>query len=113
MIPPGSRYEDAEHAFTQSHLYNQWGYPYLDNESPNLKIEVVNRETTYRVMSFSFETSDPPQEYYVKDGENIQWLAFKFMRDPGRWHEIAEANSHVWYPLDMPMATYIRVPSVS
>ena len=32
MIPPGSRYEDAEHYFTKCHTYNEWGFPVLEGE---------------------------------------------------------------------------------
>ena len=111
MIPPGSRYEDSDHVFTQTHLYNQFGYPYLQDDAPNLKIVIVNRETTYRLMS------TPPtvqgQEYYVKDGESMQFLAFKFLSDAKRWNEIADANPSLWYPLDAGMGDYIQLPPIS
>lgn len=109
MIAPGSRYEDAEHQFTQAHLYNAFGYPYLEGDRPNLKIRVVSRETTYLVSVLSPSPS-PQQEYFVKDTEDIQWLGYKFMRDPKEWWRIADANPAYWYPLDMPMGSYIRIP---
>jgi len=32
------------------------------------------------------------QEYFVKDGEDIQWLSYKFLRDPNVWWQFAEAD---------------------
>jgi hypothetical protein len=109
MITPGSRYEDADHVFTQAHVYNEFGYPYLQDDATNLKVIIVNRETTYRVTTLN---TDPvqQQEYYVKEGETFQFLAFKFFSDPKRWHEIADANPSLWYPLDAGMGDYIQVP---
>lgn len=109
MIPAGSRYEDADHVFTQAHVYNQYGYPYLQDDAPNLKIVIVNRETLYRLAAL--EPDIPPaQEYFVKDGESVQFLALKFLSDAKRWHEIADANPSVWYPLDLSMGDYIHIP---
>ena len=56
------------------------------------------------------EPPPPPGEYYSKDTEDMQFLAFKFMKDASRWWELAEMNPEVWYPLDMPMATRLHVP---
>jgi len=109
VITPGSRYEDAEHVFTQAHVYNRYGNPYLQDDAPNLKIVIVNRETLYRVATLVDEPVQS-QEYYVKDGETMQFLAFKFLADPKRWHEIAENNPSLWYPLDLSMGDFIRVP---
>jgi hypothetical protein len=110
MIVPGSRYENAEHLFTQAHLYNQYGFPYLIDDSLNLKVAVVNRETTYMTSTLP-GTPLPRQEYYAKEGETMQFLAFKFMSDPNRWHEIADANPSVWFPLDLSMGNYMFIPN--
>lgn len=110
MIPPGSRYEDADHVFTQAHVYNQFGFPYLQDDQPNLKIVIVNRETTYRVATQVTQGPTQQQEYYVKEGETFQFLAFRFFSDPKRWHEIAETNPDLWYPLDAGMGDYIQIP---
>lgn len=109
MITPGSRYEDSDHVFTQAHVYNQFGSPYLQDDQPNLKIVIVNRETTYRLATQS-SGIPPQQEYYVKEGETFQFLAFRFFSDPKRWHEIADANPGLWYPLDAGMGDYIQIP---
>ena len=111
MIPPGSRYEDAEKTFTQAHTYSQFGFPYLEGTAPNLKIGVQSRETLYLVAV----QPDPgllqsQQEYFVKDGEDIQWLSYKFLRDPNVWWQFAEANPQIWYPLDLAMGDYIHIP---
>lgn len=113
MIPPGSRYEDADHVFTQAHTYNQYGYPYLQDDAPNLKIIVINRETLYRLASLDTGEPDPTQEYFVKEGESVQFLALKFLSDAKRWPEIADANPDLWYPLDFGMGDYIHIPPVT
>ena len=114
MISPGSRYEQAERLFTQSHTYNQYGYPYLEGTAPNLKIQTVNREAAYMPVPMTAEGGMAADagllDYYVKDGESVQFLAYKFLGDPKRWHEISLANFRVWYPLDLSMGTYIGVP---
>jgi len=113
MITPGSRYEDADKAFTQAHVYNRYGYPYLQDDAPNLKVVIVNRETTYRLPTTISPSVFQGQEYYVKEGETMQFLAFKFLADPKRWHEIADGNPSLWYPLDASMGDYIQVPPVT
>ena len=110
MIPPGSRYEEAEHVFTAGHTYNEWGFPLLEGDRPNLKVTTVNRETTYLVNSLQATPGSPQQQYYVKDTENIQFLGFKFMRDASQWWHIADANPDVWYPHDLFMGTLIVIP---
>lgn len=113
VIPPGSRYEDAEHQFTECHRYNEFGFPFLEGTAPNLKIVVASQEATYRlnVQSFGGAAASSLQEYFVKDGENPQWLAFKFLRDASSWWMVAEVNPQIWYPLDMTMGDYIHVPN--
>jgi hypothetical protein len=41
----------------------------------------------------------------------MPFLAFKFMEDSTQWWRIAEVNTPVWYPLDLPPGSYIRIPS--
>jgi hypothetical protein len=110
MIPPGSRYERAERLFVQSHSYNEFGYPFLEGESPNLKIKSVNREAAYMPVPSGTRQDAPLLDYYVKDGESIQFLGYKFLGDAKRWHDIADANVNVWYPLDLTMGSYLGVP---
>jgi hypothetical protein len=109
MIPQGSRYEQADRAFTETHIYNEVGYPYLEGEAPNLKIKVDRREATYLMLPF-VTTPVPVLNYYVKQDESIQWLGYKFTGDANRWWELADANPQVWYPLDLAMGDYIGVP---
>ena len=51
----------------------------------------------------------PPLDYYVKETEDMQFLGYKFMKDATRWWEIAEVNPQVWYPLDTPPGTQLKV----
>lgn len=111
MIPPGSRYQDAEHHFTKAHIYSQWGYPLLQQAENmiNLQVRLVTRDTLYLVTTVP-DTAPPPQEYFAKDTENMQFLGYKFLDDPKRWHEIAAVNPGVWYPLDLQAGDYLRIP---
>jgi hypothetical protein len=109
MIPPGSRYETSERIFAEAHSYSEFGYPFLEGESPNLKIKVFNRETGYVPLP-PMMSRNPLIEYYVKADEGPQWLAYKFLGDAKRWWEIADANPQIWYPLDMRQADYIVIP---
>lgn len=108
MITPGSRYEQADRAFTAAHIYNEYGYPYLEGEAPNLKIKIDRREATYLLGIQG--NQGPALTYYVKQDEGIQWLGYKFTGDASRWWELAALNAQVWYPLDLQMADYILVP---
>ena len=114
MIPPGSRYEQAEHNFAEAHVYDQYGYPMLEvTTDPGTKryfFTVESRETLYLVTALPLPPS-PPTEYFIKDTEDFQFLAYRFLRDPRRWWELADSNLQIWYPLDAQMGDYIRVPT--
>jgi hypothetical protein len=111
MIPPGSRYEGADRSWVVSHVYDVYENPRLEEVvPPTLRFEVRNREATYLITTLPLPPP-PPAEYYVKQTENMPFLAFKFMEDSTQWWRIAEVNVPVWYPLDMPAGTYIRIPS--
>jgi hypothetical protein len=110
MIPAGSRYERADRQFVQAHIYNEWGLPFLEDAKPNYKVRVDNREATYLVTVFP-DDATPPIEYYARDLENYPWLAYKFLGDAKRWWEICDVNTEVWYPLDLQMGTYLRIPT--
>ena len=115
MIAPGSRYQMAEHGFAKAHVYNERGYPLLDGEEgrTSLRVRTVIRDTLYLVNTEAeARASAAAFEYYVKDGEGMQFLAFKFFDDPKRWHELATLNAHVYYPLDFVTGDVIRVPIV-
>jgi aminoglycoside phosphotransferase len=109
-ITPGSRYERAEHYFTNCHTYNEWGFPVLEGESgmESLQIKVNSRDTLY-LLSPGMQTR--PMEYFAKESENMPWQAHKYLKDPKRWWEVAAANPEIWYPLDMDPGDYMRMPT--
>jgi hypothetical protein len=111
MIPAGSRYEQAEQDFASCHVYNQYGYPYLEGTAPNLKIKTVNQNATYLMLPLpTTPIGAPAVNYFVKQDEGMQWLGYKFLGDATRWWEIADINMQIWYPLDMAMGDYIALP---
>lgn len=109
MIPPDSRYEDAEKQFSPAHLYSEWGYPLAEGTPPSYVVRQVSRETLYRLQS-AVPSVPQPHDYYVKDTEHIAFLGYKFLGDAKRWWEIADANPKVWYPLDLEMGDFIVIP---
>lgn len=111
MITPGSRYEQADRAFSQAHVYDsRENAVYEDDTPPTLRFQVVNRDTTYLVTTLPLPPV-PPAEYYAKDRELFPFLAFKFLEDSREWWRIAEVNVDIWYPLDIKAGTYMRIPS--
>lgn len=110
MIPAGSRYQEASKEFVECHTYDQYGRPIVVEEEGTHRYRVEAREATYLVTSLPLPPP-PPQEYYAKDGESYQFIAYKFLKNPLRWTEVAEANPNIWYPLDLTMGSYIRVPT--
>lgn len=111
MITPGSRYEDAEHHFTNCHTYNEWGYPLLEGEQgmESLQVKTNSRDTLYLQMSEALGRG--MLEYYAREGENMTWQAYKYLQDSKRWWEIAMANPEIWYPLDIVPGDYMRMPT--
>jgi hypothetical protein len=111
MIPPGSRYEQAESNFTLSHLYSERGFPLLAGEigMTNLRIRTALREASY-MMTTQPEVAGTTMVYYAKETETFQFLGFKFLDDPKRWHEVANLNQQVWYPLDLKPGQIMRAP---
>ncbi len=111
MIPAGSRYEQADQEFADSHVYNEYGYPYLEPDADNLKIKVVSQNATYLMLPLpTTPLASPSVGYFVKDTEGMQWLGYKFFGDATRWWELADLNMQVWYPLDLAMGDYIALP---
>lgn len=110
-ITSGSRYEDADRAWVASHTYDVYENPRIEDIiPPSLRFDIQNHEATYRFLTLPLPPP-PPAEYYVKQDEHMPLLAFKFLEDSTQWWRIAESNVPVWYPLDMPPGTYIRIPS--
>jgi len=101
---------DAAHESTRCHIYDEFNYPLVDQDGSHLWRHIETRETTYMVTALPLP-DPPPQEYYAKDGESFQFIAYKFIKNPTLWWQIAEANPQVWYPLDLHMGSYIHVPS--
>lgn len=111
MIPPGSRYEAAERQFAPAHVYNAQGDAVFEETTPpTMQFRIVHHEATYLVTTLPLPPP-PPAEYYAKDTEIFPFLGFKFMEDSRVWWRIAEVNPHIWYPLDLTMGSYIRIPS--
>lgn len=114
MIAPGSRYQAAEHGYTRAHSYNEHGYPLLDGEQGRTSLRLHNtiRDTLFLVTTeVEGRRSTGAFDYHVKEGEGLQFLAFKFFDDPKRWHELATLNPQVYYPLDFKMGDWMRVPT--
>lgn len=111
MIPPGSRYEAAEHHSAATHMYSDRGLPLLEGEvgMSNLQVRVQVRETLY-LMTTAPDVSGATSVYYAKETESMQFLGFKFLGDPNRWHEVADLNPQVWYPLDLKAGQIMRAP---
>ena len=104
----------ADHGFAKAHVYNERGYPLLEGDEgrTSLRVQTVIRDTLYLLTTEAdARATTTAFEYYVKEGETLQFLAFKFFDDPRRWHELASLNPHVYYPLDFTTGDYIRVPN--
>jgi hypothetical protein len=111
MIPSGSRYEQAEHHFTLSHLYSDRGYPLLEGEVGlvTLRIRTALRDTLF-LLTTEPEPIGDVTDYYAKELESFPFLGFKILDDSTRWWELAELNPQVWYPLDIQPGTRLKVP---
>jgi hypothetical protein len=110
VIPPGSRYEEAAREFVACHIYNEYGYVLIEEDQKHFRRRIESREATYLVTALPLPPP-PPQEYYAKDTESFQFIAYKFLKNPLLWWEVAEANPQIWYPLDLTMGSYIHVPT--
>ena len=109
MIPPGSRYEFAERLFSEAHSYNEYGYPFLEGETPNLKIKVTpgRRPTSgcrrpSPASRLSTTTSRPTSR---RSG----WLTSSSGTPSGGTRSLT-ATAEIWYPLDMKQGDYIGIP---
>ena len=53
----------------------------------------------------------PLLNHTIKDGELLDFLAFKYMGDEKLWWEIAEANPVLpLFPLSLPVGATIKIP---
>lgn len=107
MITSDSRYVNAAHESSASHTYDQFGMVEADPNDTS-KPNTLNRDTTY-LLTTSLGTP-PPKQYMVKETDNIQLLSFIALDDPTRWWVIANANTHIRYPLDLKMGDMIHLP---
>lgn len=105
MITNDSRYAQAAHEFSQTHLYDESGKVEKDE---NKKPTVVNRDTTYLLPTARLST--PPRQYMVKETDNIQLLAYRSLQDPTQWWVVADANPHIRYPMDLAMGNLVHIP---
>jgi hypothetical protein len=109
-IHPNSRYTDAEQHSAVRHYYDKNGRPLIEDQSGNLRYVYTSATATYLVTTLPLPPR-PPVEYFVKEDEHMPFLAYKFMDNSTRWWEIAEVNTNIWYPLDMKLGDYVRMPS--
>ena len=109
MISSDSRYQDAVKTFATAHVYDEYGRTVLNSDGGVTQMRTVTQEATYR-LTIPNTDPPPPLEYHIKDGETLQYIAWKTMRNSGAWWQLAEANPQVWYPLDLPLGTRVRVP---
>lgn len=109
MISSDSRYQDAVKTFATAHVYDQYGRTLLNGDSGVPVVRTTTQEATYR-LTIPNSDSPPPLEYHIKEGETLQYIAWKTMRSAGAWWQLAEANPQLWYPLDIPLGASVRVP---
>lgn len=109
MITSDSRYQDAVKAFSTGHIYDQYGRLLLSSEGAVPTPRSGTHETLYR-LTIPTASAPPPLEYPIKEGESLPFLSWKLTRSHANWWQLAEANPHIWYPLDIPQGTKIRIP---
>lgn len=109
MITGDSRYQDAVRTFASAHIYDDWGRTLLNGDGGVPVVRSTTQEATYR-LTIPNTAAPPPLEYMVKEGESMQYISWKTMRRASAWWQIAEANSQVWYPLDIAIGTALRIP---
>jgi hypothetical protein len=91
-------------------MYDQYGYVLTEKEGQRYRQHIESREVSYLVTSLPMPPQ-PPQEYYAKEGESYQFIAYKFLQDPMEWWQVADANPQIWYPFDLTMGSYLHVPT--
>lgn len=109
MISPESRYQDATKAFTVGHTYDAFGRVYLNGDDAVPVARSAVHETLFR-LTVPSASAAAPLEYVSKEGETLSYCAWKLMSAHSNWWKLAEANAKVWYPLDLPPGTSLRVP---
>lgn len=107
MIAEGSRYEDADRVFTKAHTYS--AKRQTDLTDAGVPVEEV-RDTLYRMIVLDTGSAEIPDEMMARDGDHMPMLAAELLGDSSRWWQMAEANPHVRYPLDLAMGDILVVP---
>lgn len=106
-IAPNSRYADADNEFSTSHSYDVAGVPRKDPDDPK-KSRVHNRDTLYRV------TTQPdvlvlPRYNVMRETDTWPLVAYKHLRDPQKWWQLAEDNPHIHHPFDVKMGDRVHI----
>jgi nucleoid-associated protein YgaU len=73
------------------------------------KQPVADSSGTY----ISVRKYNPGSNYYLyttKTGDSFDLIASRIMNDPERYWEIADLNSHVPFPDEIPIGTVLRIP---
>jgi hypothetical protein len=110
-VAPGSRYASAEQIVVACHTYDANGIMITTDTTGDPALDDFEHRNTLYALSTSTSTIAPTLTYQVHEGETIQFLADRFMSDPTRWWDLANANLDVfWYPLDMKMGDTIYLP---
>lgn len=68
-----------------------------------------NKQTLY--LNTVSILNNPYTVAVVRETDNMSLYAFRAYSDPKRWWVIADANPHVFYPLDARPGQQVRIPS--
>lgn len=76
-------------------------------------ITVDNESIRYNeLISTTDDDVEGRSQYVTKAGDTFESLAFRFYGDANKWWTLANANSQVFWPLDLQAGVEINVPSV-
>ena len=67
----------------------------------------------YSVFPLQQTTVEPPtgsKRYLVQGGDTFETLAYSFYNDANKWYVLADANSQVFWPLDLESGVEVIVP---
>ena len=104
-----SRYQDAERYAADAHMYDSRGRVLVEKTATTYKPLVGSRQVLAMYHTLPLPPP-PPTEYFAKEYEDFQFLAWKFVQNPAKWWELAEVNVDVWYPLDMRPGQRLHIP---
>jgi len=102
-----SRYATADSKFVVCHSYDATGAVDMDT-STNAPM-VSARSCLYRLTTLPLP--DPPvTKIRAKVTDKFHLLAKRHYNDPLKWWVLADANSHIRYPLDMATNDLVYIP---